>query len=258
MALSGDYHTHTKYSRRNHGKGTVEENVKAAVEKGLSQIAITDHGFNQILYGVRRSDMAKMREEIESARERYPIEILQGVEANLISANGDIDVVESDYENLDILLCGYHKLVKGNRKRDGFFIFTVGINGFQDVQKRLGKLVVANEGLEDRGAVYSDGVQKLFGGDDTVMDEALAREGVYASAVNGNDVAWGGDIAIVFNVNGFNARHDVDKFVFIVPVRLKIVMFGGVVPIGSANVAFAKGGTFKIDFDVVIHIHTSF
>ena len=123
MALSGDYHTHTKYSRRNHGKGTIEEQVKAAVEKGLAQVAITDHGFNQVLYGVRRSDMAKMREEINEAKERYPIEVLQGVEANLISARGDIDVEPSDYEYLDVLLCGYHKLVKGKRKRDFFFIF---------------------------------------------------------------------------------------------------------------------------------------
>ena len=121
MALSGDYHTHTKYSRRNHGKGTIEEQVKAAVEKGLAQVAITDHGFNQVLYGVRRSDMAKMREEINDVKERYPIEVLQGVEANLISARGDIDIEEGDYEYLDVLLCGYHKLVKGKRKRDFFF-----------------------------------------------------------------------------------------------------------------------------------------
>ena len=123
MALSGDYHTHTKYSRRNHGKGTVEEQVKAAVEKGLSQVAITDHGFNQVLYGVRRSDMAKMREEINEAKERYPIEVLQGVETNLISARGDIDIEPSDYEYLDVLLCGYHKMVKGARRRDFFFLF---------------------------------------------------------------------------------------------------------------------------------------
>ena len=123
MALSGDYHTHTKYSRRNHGKGTVEEQVKSAVEKGLSQVAITDHGFNQVLYGVRREDIPKLKADIETAKERYPIEVLLGVEANLISARGEIDVVEDDYKDLDVLLCGYHKLVKGNRKRDFFFIF---------------------------------------------------------------------------------------------------------------------------------------
>lgn len=129
MALSGDYHTHTIYSRHKHGKGTVEENVKVAVEKGLSQIAITDHGFNQWAYGVRRSDIPQVKADIENARERYPIEVLLGVEANLISANGDIDIIESDYDNLDVLLCGFHKLVKTPRKRDGFFIFKNILSG---------------------------------------------------------------------------------------------------------------------------------
>ena len=55
MILLGDYHTHTKYSRHNHGKGSVLENASVASNKGLKQIAITDHGFSHRLYGVRRS-----------------------------------------------------------------------------------------------------------------------------------------------------------------------------------------------------------
>ena len=41
MKLKYDLHTHTVWS---HGKGTVEDNVKEAVKKGLNKIAITDHG----------------------------------------------------------------------------------------------------------------------------------------------------------------------------------------------------------------------
>ena len=36
-----DHHTHTVYS---HGKGTIEDNVRVASEKGHSSIAITDQG----------------------------------------------------------------------------------------------------------------------------------------------------------------------------------------------------------------------
>ena len=39
--LKFDWHTHTVYS---HGKGTIEDNVKVAIEKNLTSIAITDHG----------------------------------------------------------------------------------------------------------------------------------------------------------------------------------------------------------------------
>lgn len=124
MALLADYHTHTKYSRKNHGKGSIEENVRVAHEKGLAQIAITDHGFNQKLYGVRRKDIAQVKAEIEDAKEMYPIDILLGVEANLISSNGDIDIVPEDMENLDILLCGFHRLVKSTTKREQLkFVF---------------------------------------------------------------------------------------------------------------------------------------
>lgn len=118
MALLADYHTHTKYSRHNHGKSSIEQNVRVAYEKGLRQIAITDHGFNQKLYGVRRKDIPQVKAEIEEAKELYPIDVLLGVEANLISSNGDIDIIPEDYENLDILLCGFHRLVKSTSKRE--------------------------------------------------------------------------------------------------------------------------------------------
>lgn len=124
MALIGDYHTHTVYSRHKHGKGTIEENVEAAVKKGLRQIAITDHGFNQTTFGVKREHIPLQRAEIDDVKDRYPIEVLLGVEANLLSLNGDIDIVSDDYENLDIVLCGFHKLVKTPRFKDKFgFIF---------------------------------------------------------------------------------------------------------------------------------------
>ena len=44
MILYGDYHTHTVYT---HGHGTVEDNVKVAIKRGLKQIAITEHSFSQ-------------------------------------------------------------------------------------------------------------------------------------------------------------------------------------------------------------------
>ena len=111
MILYGDYHTHTKYSRKNHGKGTVLENAMVASEKGLKQIAITDHGFNHMLYGVRRKDMQKVKEDIINAKEATGVDILLGVEANLISQTGNIDINEKDYEFLDILLMGHHRMI---------------------------------------------------------------------------------------------------------------------------------------------------
>ncbi len=120
MALIADYHTHTKYSRHHHGKGTIEENVRVAYEKGLRQIAITDHGFNQKLYGVRRKDIPQVKKDIEDAVERYPIDVLLGVEANIVSSYGDVDIVEDDYKDLDIVLMGFHRFVRSTSRREQF------------------------------------------------------------------------------------------------------------------------------------------
>jgi len=120
MALLADYHTHTPYS---HGKNTIEENVAAAYEKGLSQIAITDHGFNHAVFPVKRDEIESQRKEIKEIKDKYPIDILLGVEANIISKDGRVDILPQDYYKLDIIIVGYHKLVKHYRKRDFWFFF---------------------------------------------------------------------------------------------------------------------------------------
>lgn len=118
MILYGDYHTHTTYSRYGHGKGTVLENASVAADKGLKQIAITDHGFNHEFYGIKRKNIPQLHEDIMNAKEITGVDILLGVESNLISVNGDVDVKEEDFEFLDILLMGYHKLVNMKSIKD--------------------------------------------------------------------------------------------------------------------------------------------
>lgn len=108
MRLTADYHTHTIYS---HGKGTIRENVEAALKKGLKEIGICDHGPGHFLYGVKREKLFKMREEIDKLNEEYKdkgIKILLGVEANIIGYDGTIDVDDEIIEILDILLLGFH------------------------------------------------------------------------------------------------------------------------------------------------------
>ena len=60
--MYGDYHTHTTYT---HGKGSIEDNVKCAIAKGLKEIAISEHSFSHMAYGVKRKTIPIMRAEIE-------------------------------------------------------------------------------------------------------------------------------------------------------------------------------------------------
>ncbi len=106
MKITGDYHTHTIYS---HGKGTIRDNVESAIKKGLKEIAICDHGPKHVGFGVKRKNFIKMRNEIDALNKEYKdINILMGVEANIIGYDGEIDVDDEIINMLDILLVGFH------------------------------------------------------------------------------------------------------------------------------------------------------
>ena len=106
MSIKYDFHMHTKYSD---GKSTMEENVKEAIKKGLQIIAITDHGPGHLFYGIKEKDILKLREEVNSLQKKYPqIQILLGIEANVLGSDGKIDLTDLVEENIDVLLAGYH------------------------------------------------------------------------------------------------------------------------------------------------------
>ncbi len=128
MKIWGDYHTHTIYSKKkwspyHHAKGTLEENVKAAKEAGLKEIAITDHGFNHMLYSVYRKDLEMLKKECKRLSSKYKINVILGVESNLISTNGDIDIKDEDYKYLDIVLCGFHACVRSTSIKEKLKFF---------------------------------------------------------------------------------------------------------------------------------------
>jgi putative hydrolase len=109
--LSYDLHTHTTFS---HGKGSIEDNVRAAAAKGLKTVGISDHGPGHVTYGVKRTNISVMRKEVERLKPLYPeIEILLGIEANIINLSGKLDVTEEETKQFDYLLAGYHYGVFG-------------------------------------------------------------------------------------------------------------------------------------------------
>lgn len=104
--LFGDYHTHTSYSD---GKNTIEENIKRAIEMGLQAIAITDHGPGHMFFGIKEREILEQRRKIDQLKEQYPeIDILLGIEGNILGVDGSIDATALVKENIDLLLVGYH------------------------------------------------------------------------------------------------------------------------------------------------------
>ena len=112
--MTADYHTHTFYSD---GVGSIEQNVEVARARGLKAIGITDHGFYHVAHGIKRKHVAEMRAEIERLKAKYSdIEILLGVEANLINLKGELDLRESDLALFDYIIFGVHKFACSLRK----------------------------------------------------------------------------------------------------------------------------------------------
>lgn len=106
MKITADFHTHTRYS---HGTGTVNDNAANALSLGLRAVAITDHARNHPIVGVKQSKLDAIRQDINAVDKEYRnIKVLMGLEANIISKKGDIDVSEEDAEKLDLLLLGFH------------------------------------------------------------------------------------------------------------------------------------------------------
>lgn len=118
IRLVADYHTHTIYS---HGKGTIEDNVRSAISRGLKALAITDHGFAQPLMGMTGEKFVQMRAIVDELNLKYAgrIRVLLGVEANVTNMQGNIDVPERYLKQLDILNIGLHRMVLST---SGFFL----------------------------------------------------------------------------------------------------------------------------------------
>ncbi|MCD8205411.1 MAG: PHP domain-containing protein [Clostridia bacterium] len=119
MQLTGDYHTHTIYSE---GKGSVLGNANAAKEKGIMNLGITDHGFNHIFFGLRRRKVPYEKADIEEAKDITGVNVLMGMESNLIGVDGTTDMKVSDYVNMDIYLFGIHIMPLFKSPRDRYYI----------------------------------------------------------------------------------------------------------------------------------------
>jgi len=101
-----DLHTHTRFS---HGKGTVEDIVRAAISKGLKQIGISEHGPGNVGFGVPRKKFAEIKAEIIRLRREYKdIEIMLGIEANIMGPEGRLDIKPVEYDYFDFVCAGWH------------------------------------------------------------------------------------------------------------------------------------------------------
>lgn len=104
MKYVADLHIHTVSS--GHAYSTVLENARAAADRGLEMIAITDHG-PAMPGGPHVYHFGNLKALPD---ELFGVRILKGVEANVIDSDGNLDLPDDRLINLEIVLAGLHTI----------------------------------------------------------------------------------------------------------------------------------------------------
>lgn len=114
MKIEVDTHTHTILS--GHAHSTLLENASAAAKKGLRGFVLSDHG--PTLPGAPPEFNIGTYPYIPSYIEG--VRIYPGVEANIISCYGDIDISEHYLAMVDFVIAGMHEVIfsSGGTKLD--------------------------------------------------------------------------------------------------------------------------------------------
>ena len=131
MKLTADLHAHTKYSDAH---CTVDAQAARARELGLQTFALTEHGFTQLLMGLKRRELVRYREEIAAAEKKYGVKILLGIEENILGREGTSGLRHGDLMQFDLYLTGFHVMSEHESWRDwwngwrGYLSYNLGLH----------------------------------------------------------------------------------------------------------------------------------
>lgn len=124
-----DIHTHTVSS--GHAYSTLEENVKQAAKKGLELLGITDHapampGSAEEVYFTNFKAIPRNLEGVE---------IMMGVELNIMDYDGAVDLPERLLKKMDFTLASLHSLCikPGSKKENTKAILNVMENPYVSI-----------------------------------------------------------------------------------------------------------------------------
>lgn len=131
MKLTADLHVHSRYSD---ASCTIEEQAARAKELGLKAIALTDHGYSHIIFGLRRKEKERYTQEIAEAERKHGVKILVGIEENILGRQGSCALDDADYAQFDLFLAGFHVMSRHESWRDwrngwrGYLCYNMGMH----------------------------------------------------------------------------------------------------------------------------------
>ena len=124
-----DTHTHTLLCR--HAFSTVTEVIRAAADRGLKGVGLTEHG-----PGYPGSvSYAYFNTYRDIPRELFGIDVFCGAEANVMDFNGSLDFTDEQLKKLDIVIVSCHKecLSQGSKDQVMHMFESVMKNPYIDI-----------------------------------------------------------------------------------------------------------------------------
>lgn len=121
MKIEIDTHSHTLVS--GHAYNTLKEMAKAAAQKGLKGLAVTDHAPNM----PGTTHLYYFQNMCVVPRSMYGIELLLGAELNILDENGQVDLPASVIASLDLSIASIHvPCYEGPRTKESILNAYVG------------------------------------------------------------------------------------------------------------------------------------
>ncbi len=162
--MTFDLHTHTRLMRNGkeitHAISTMEEVVLAAREKGLEKIGISNHGPGHVTYGLPMESVDGLKKERDRLQKQYPdVEILIGVEANVINRSGVLDVRPEDFAKFDYVMAGYHYGIFGEEPVSAAILH--GRNWLWEKTGGRARLEARLAGNRPKGGLLEDNTRRM-------------------------------------------------------------------------------------------------
>lgn len=104
MNLIADTHTHTISS--GHAYSTIQENAREAYENGIRMINMSDHGpaMNGAPFLYHFGNLGVIPQVL------YGVRIIKGVELNIVSYDGEVDLPRRYLKGLELVLASFHDI----------------------------------------------------------------------------------------------------------------------------------------------------
>ncbi|MEP6465368.1 MAG: helix-hairpin-helix domain-containing protein, partial [Parafilimonas sp.] len=138
-------HSHSKWSD---GKNTLEEMAKAAMEKGLQYLVISDHSKTAFYAnGLTEEKVKAQHAEIDELNEKLkPFKIFKSIESDILN-DGSLDYTDDVLNSFDIIIASVHSNLKMNEEKAMMRLLNAINNPFTSILGHCtGRLLLSRAG----------------------------------------------------------------------------------------------------------------